>query len=71
MKLLKAKALPISAKSRTDRDDPSRELPMTDSVAPKRAKLLRASVAPKLKKSRSDTDDPNREKLRTDKEEPS
>jgi hypothetical protein len=57
-------------KSRTDKDDPSIDMPYTDSAEPMRAKVLRDRELPKWMKSNTDSDDPKRGRPYTDIVEP-
>jgi hypothetical protein len=59
-KLLSDKLDPKLTKSRTDMEEPKRQIPNTDRVEPLRAKLRRDNVLPKLKKSNKDREEPRR-----------
>jgi hypothetical protein len=47
-------------KSKTDNDDPNRDIPYTESADPHLANARRDNELPKLIKSKTDSDDPRR-----------
>jgi hypothetical protein len=68
---------PRSAQSKTDTEEPMRDIPNKDNDEPKRAQLRRDKALPRLKKSKTakeaprlllpktESEDPMREQLRT------
>lgn len=64
--LRKDNELPMTALSKTDREDPKRVNPNTDSDEPNRAKLLKESALPTETQSRTEKLDPKRVRPKID-----
>lgn len=69
-KLLSDNDEPMCTTSKTDRLEPIRGIPITETDAPKRMKLRKDMEDPRCTKSSTESVEPKREKLRNEREEP-